>query len=112
MIAVIQRVSESSVKIDGKIKAEIGLGLMVLLGIEEADGPERGTDPGEGAGRTGPGLGELDAERHRPHQDTLQGEDRDEAHDREASAPVTAHRDVSVVLAVTDVAPGEVHREP
>lgn len=40
MIAVIQRVSESSVKIDGKIKAEIGLGLMVLLGIEEADGPE------------------------------------------------------------------------
>lgn len=40
MIAVIQRVSESSVKIDGKIKAQIGLGLMVLLGIEDADGPE------------------------------------------------------------------------
>ncbi len=40
MIAVLQRVSESSVKIDGKIKAEIGLGLMVLLGIEEADGLE------------------------------------------------------------------------
>jgi D-tyrosyl-tRNA(Tyr) deacylase len=40
MIAVIQRVSESSVKIEGKIKAEIGLGLMVLLGIEEADGQE------------------------------------------------------------------------
>lgn len=40
MIAVIQRVSESSVKIDGKIKAEIGLGLMILLGIENADGPE------------------------------------------------------------------------
>lgn len=40
MIAVIQRVSESSVKIDGKIKAQIGLGLMILLGIEEADGPE------------------------------------------------------------------------
>jgi D-tyrosyl-tRNA(Tyr) deacylase len=40
MIAVIQRVSESSVKIEGKIKAEIGLGLMILLGIEEADGPE------------------------------------------------------------------------
>jgi D-aminoacyl-tRNA deacylase len=40
MIAVIQRVSESSVKIDGKIKAEIGLGLMILLGIEDADGPE------------------------------------------------------------------------
>ena len=40
MIAVIQRVSESSVKIEGKIKAQIGIGLMILLGIEEADGPE------------------------------------------------------------------------
>lgn len=40
MIAIIQRVSESSVKIEAKIKAEIGLGLMILLGIEDADGPE------------------------------------------------------------------------
>lgn len=40
MIAVIQRVSESFVKIDGKIKSQIGTGLMILLGIEEADGPE------------------------------------------------------------------------
>ncbi|MBD8490401.1 D-tyrosyl-tRNA(Tyr) deacylase [Echinicola sp. CAU 1574] len=40
MIAVIQRVSESSVKIDGEIKGEIGAGLMVLLGIEEADNAE------------------------------------------------------------------------
>jgi D-tyrosyl-tRNA(Tyr) deacylase len=40
MIAVIQRVSESSVRIDGKIKSEIGTGLLVLLGIEEADGRE------------------------------------------------------------------------
>ncbi|RIW15187.1 D-tyrosyl-tRNA(Tyr) deacylase [Algoriphagus lacus] len=40
MIAVIQRVSESSVKIEGKIKAQIGTGLMVLLGVEEADGAE------------------------------------------------------------------------
>ena len=40
MIAVIQRVSESSVKIDGKIKSQIGTGLMILLGIEEADGQE------------------------------------------------------------------------
>ena len=37
MIAVIQRVTESSVKIDGQVKAEIGPGIMVLLGIEEAD---------------------------------------------------------------------------
>lgn len=40
MIVVIQRVSESSVKIDGKIKAQIGVGLMILLGIEEADTQE------------------------------------------------------------------------
>lgn len=37
MIAVIQRVSESFVKIEGKVKSQIGLGLMVLLGIEDAD---------------------------------------------------------------------------
>ncbi len=37
MIAVIQRVSESSVKIDEQIMGQIGNGLMVLLGIEEAD---------------------------------------------------------------------------
>jgi D-tyrosyl-tRNA(Tyr) deacylase len=40
MIAVIQRVSESSVKIEGQIKASIGSGLLVLLGIEEADNTE------------------------------------------------------------------------
>jgi D-aminoacyl-tRNA deacylase len=40
MIAVIQRVSEASVKIDGTLKARINKGLVVLLGIEEADGHE------------------------------------------------------------------------
>jgi D-tyrosyl-tRNA(Tyr) deacylase len=40
MIAVIQRVSESSVKIDGIIKGQIEKGLMVLVGFEEADGNE------------------------------------------------------------------------
>lgn len=40
MIAVVQRVSESSVKIDGEIKSEIGTGVMILLGIEEADNQE------------------------------------------------------------------------
>ena len=40
MIAVIQRVSEASVRIDEKVKATIGKGLVVLLGIEEADGDE------------------------------------------------------------------------
>ena len=40
MIAVVQRVSESSVKIDGLVKAEIGVGVMILLGIEDADNQE------------------------------------------------------------------------
>ncbi len=40
MIAVIQRVSEASVRIGTEIKAQIQSGLLVLVGIEEADGPE------------------------------------------------------------------------
>lgn len=40
MIVVIQRVSEASVKIDELVKSEIGIGLMILIGIEEADGKE------------------------------------------------------------------------
>ncbi|MEQ9230562.1 MAG: D-aminoacyl-tRNA deacylase [Cyclobacteriaceae bacterium] len=37
MIAVIQRVTEASVTIDQQIKSQIGNGLLILLGIEEAD---------------------------------------------------------------------------
>ena len=37
MIAAIQRVSESHVKIDDSIKGQIEQGLLILLGIEEAD---------------------------------------------------------------------------
>lgn len=37
MRAVIQRVSKASVTIEGKINAQIGTGLLVLLGMEEAD---------------------------------------------------------------------------
>lgn len=40
MKAVIQRVSEASVKIEGIIKGQISSGLLVLLGIEEADTAE------------------------------------------------------------------------
>jgi len=40
MIAVVQRVIESSVQISGEKKASIGKGLMILLGIEEADGED------------------------------------------------------------------------
>lgn len=40
MIAVIQRVSESSVSIGGEVKSSIRRGVMILLGIEEADGLE------------------------------------------------------------------------
>jgi len=37
MRALIQRVSRTSVKIGNKIKSEIGIGLLVLLGIEDSD---------------------------------------------------------------------------
>jgi len=40
MRVVIQRVTEASVSIDGWIKSEIALGLLVLLGIEDADTDE------------------------------------------------------------------------
>ncbi len=40
MIAVIQRVSEASVTIESEITAQIQSGLVVLVGIEEADGSE------------------------------------------------------------------------
>lgn len=40
MIAVIQRVSQASVTIDGTIKSKIEKGLMVLVGIENEDNDE------------------------------------------------------------------------
>ncbi|MEQ8362741.1 MAG: D-aminoacyl-tRNA deacylase [Cyclobacteriaceae bacterium] len=40
MIAVIQRVSEASVTINGITKSSIQKGLLILVGIEDADTPE------------------------------------------------------------------------
>jgi D-aminoacyl-tRNA deacylase len=40
MKVVIQRVSEASVLVDGKITGSIGNGLLVLAGFEQADGEE------------------------------------------------------------------------
>jgi len=40
MKAVLQRVLEAKVTIDGKIKSGIHLGLMILIGIEDADNKE------------------------------------------------------------------------
>lgn len=37
MKAVIQRVKEASVSIEGQLKSEIGVGLLVLLGVSETD---------------------------------------------------------------------------
>ena len=40
MIAVVQRVSAASVTIENSLKSSIGSGLLVLVGIEEADNKE------------------------------------------------------------------------
>lgn len=40
MRTVIQRVTRASVTIDGSLKAAIKDGMLVLIGIEDADGPE------------------------------------------------------------------------
>ena len=40
MRAVVQRVSKASVTIDDKIYSKIGKGLLVFVGIEDADNPE------------------------------------------------------------------------
>lgn len=40
MRAVIQRVSRASVTIEGNVRSAIGNGLLVLVGIEDADTPE------------------------------------------------------------------------
>ena len=37
MRAVIQRVKEANVKVDNRITGQIGNGLLVLVGIEDAD---------------------------------------------------------------------------
>lgn len=40
MRAVIQRVTRASVTVDGRIAGEIGVGLLVLLGVSRTDNPE------------------------------------------------------------------------
>jgi D-tyrosyl-tRNA(Tyr) deacylase len=40
MRAVVQRVKHASVRINGSVQSAIEAGLMILLGIEDADGPE------------------------------------------------------------------------
>lgn len=40
MRALIQRVSEASVSIDGEIHSQIGPGMLILIGIEHEDGEE------------------------------------------------------------------------
>lgn len=41
MIALIQRVRHASVEVEGKVVGEIGLGLLVLLGVEQHDDEQK-----------------------------------------------------------------------
>jgi D-tyrosyl-tRNA(Tyr) deacylase len=41
MRAVVQRVARAAVRVDGVTVGEIGAGLLVLLGVARADGPEQ-----------------------------------------------------------------------
>ncbi len=40
MRAVLQRVTRASVTVEGMVEGAVGQGLLILLGIEDADGPE------------------------------------------------------------------------
>ena len=40
MRAVCQRVTEARIRVDGRVVAEVGTGLCVLLGVTRGDGPE------------------------------------------------------------------------
>ncbi len=41
MRALVQRVSRASVGVEGELVAEIGAGMVVLLGVAEGDGPDQ-----------------------------------------------------------------------
>lgn len=72
MRALIQRVSEASVTIDGEVRGEIGVGFLVLLGIETEDTGDDGDWLagkiarmrvfGDSAGQMNLALGDVDGE--------------------------------------------------
>lgn len=72
MIAVVQRVSEASVTISGKVYSEIKKGYLVLLGVKKGDTDENGTTIArklidlrifeDDAGKMNLGLRDIDGE--------------------------------------------------
>ena len=45
MRAVVQRVTSARVTVDDRVTGEIGAGLLVLVGVEQGDGPADGARP-------------------------------------------------------------------
>ena len=81
---------------------------------QHADRPQRNSDDPDKAQprRDGLHLPELKGHRHDPHQEALGEIHGPKRHDGKAIAKLFAHRPISVILALTVIAPKQVGTEP